>query len=197
MEEVKKDVYGKSADDYYKELESDYTIPKELGTNQDEVDYNQGEFFLWEDDANDLLASIGLDQNFSLDGVDKEKRERLFRYYHNNSQKTQEDGKIVDINPVPFYRAQSNDYELEINKLGYELGKKLNLGVFYRLLPDDNFRHGYYLGKFETAVELDNDKLILDLSKEMQVYDASIKDEELAYLCNNCFKEKEEEKKVL
>jgi len=186
---VVRDIYGRSEEDLYNELEKDYIIPKELGKNKDEVDYNQSELFFWEDDANEILASIGLDQNFSLSDVDNEKKQRLFRYYHDKSQKTLEDGKKVDINPLPHYRANSNNYEIETYKLGYELGKKLNIGMYYRLLPEDNFRDGYYLGKFETAIELDNDNLILEVAKELQVYDATKKEEYLEYLCNNCFKE--------
>lgn len=185
-----KDIYGRSVSDLYNELEKDYSIPKEFGSTRDEADENLSELFFWKDDANDLLTAIGLDQNFSLDSVEKDKRDRIFRYYHGKSQKVLEDGKKVDINPIPYYRAESNDYETEMNKLGYELGKKLNLGVYYRLLPDESFRNGYYLGKFETAVELDNDNLILEVAKELQVYDASKKEEYLEYLCNNCFKEK-------
>lgn len=184
-----KDVYGRSEKDLYNELEKDYAIPKELGKDKDETDENLAQLYFWEDDANDLLASIDLDQNFSLENVDKEKRERIFRFYHSKSQKTLDNGKKIDINPIPYYRAESNDYEVEMNKLGYELGKQLNLGIFYRLLPDDNFRNSYYLGKFETAIELDNDNLILEVAKELQVYDASKKEEYLEYLCNNCFKE--------
>ena len=184
-----RDAYGRSEKDLYNELEKDYTIPKELGKTKDEADENQAELYFWEDDANELLASIGLDQNFSLENVDKEQRDRLFRYYHSKSQKTLDNGKVVDVDPIPSYRAESNDYEVEMKKLGYELGKQLNLGIFYRLLPDDNFRNGYYLGKFETAIELDNDNLILEVAKELQVYDALKKEEYLEYLCNNCFKE--------
>ena len=187
MEE--KDVYGRSEKDLYDELESFYTIPKELGNNEDERNISLGELYFWEDDANDFLSTIGLDQNFSLENVDKDRKERIFRYYHSKSQKVLEDGRKVDIDPIPNYRAESNDYEVELNKLGYELGKHLNLGMYYRLLPEKSFRDGYYLGKFETAIELDDDKLILEVARELQVYDAAKKEEYLEYLCNNCFKD--------
>ena len=187
--EVEKDVYGRSVKDVYDELEKDYTIPKELGTTRDEADENLSELYFWEDDANDLIASIGLDQNFDLKDFPKDRLERLFRYYHAKSEKVNENGKKEDIYPIPFYSATSSNYEEELYKFGYELGKTTNLGVYYRLLPEDRFRDGYYLGKFETAIELDNDKLILEVAKELQVYDASKKEEYLEYLCNNCFKE--------
>lgn len=189
MLEEKTDSYGRSEKEIYDELEKDFPISKGFGKVLDENDELTYEYYFLEDDANELLANIGLDQNLNYSEIPRDKLLRIFRYYHQKSEKKLENGKKSYVDPLPDYRAGTDSFENEIKKFGYELGKVGEIGIYYRLLPDDNFRHGYWQGKMERAVELDDDNIILEVSKEIKIYDAMEAENELGNIVNSIFTE--------
>lgn len=192
-EELEKtDAYGRTVKQIYNELESVFPMPKELGKTEEEANELEGELFFIEDDANELLANIGLSQSMDLSNYPREQLLRIFRYYHLASEKV-ENGKKQYVDPLPSYTAGNESQDEELYKLGYELGKKGEIGIYYRLLPLIQFRRGYWIGKMERYVDLDDDNILRELSTELKVYDASKFDEEMEYIVNNIFKEEEKE----
>ena len=188
------DEYGRTAKDVYNDLESEFKIPKDFGNTQDEAELNQAMHYFWEDDANELLANIGLEQDFDITKYPRDQLFRIFRYYHADSEKINQDGKVEYNDPLPYYKVGDGTPEDELYKFGYELGKTGEIGIYYRLLPNINFRYGYWTGKFERAVELNDDTLILDVGKEIRIYDAEKAEQELTNIVNNIFVEKSSNK---
>lgn len=187
------DVYGNSAEQIYKGLEGSFGIPKDFSKREDEATKLQDEFYFMEDDANEILANIGLEQKMDISNYPTDQLFRIFRYYHKGSEK-EEDGKMVPIDPLPDYKAGDGSYEDELYKIGYKLGRIGTVGLYYRLLPDTNFRHGYWIGKMEKAIELDDDNLILEVSREVKIYNAETADEEFGKIVNGIFVASEETK---
>ena len=145
-----------------------------------------------EDDANELLANIGLEQDLDFDKEPRDMLMRIFRYYHLQSE-IKEDGKTRYNDPLPYYKVGDKSRDEELYNFGHELGKLGNIGIYYRLLPDTSFRHGYWTGKMERAVELNNDDLIIEVGREIKLYNANTAEEELGNIVNNIFKEEEKE----
>ena len=188
------DEYGRTAKDVYNDLEGEFKIPKDFGNTQDEAELNKAMYYLWEDDANELLANIGLEQDFDITKYPRDQLFRIFRYYHADSEKYTQEGKVEYNDPLPYYKVGDGTQEDELYKFGYELGKTGEIGIYYRLLLDTNFRYGYWTGKFERAVELNDDTLILDVGKEIRIYDAEKAEQELTNIVNNIFVEKSSNK---
>lgn len=184
------DSYGRTIDEIYDDMEKDFSIPKDFGDIHDEENVLQQDFYFLEDDANELLANIGLEQNMNLSEYPREQLKRLFRYYHLKSEK-EVNGKKEFVDPLPDYRAGDESYEKEMFKFGYNLGKIGTLGIYYRLLPNFQFRRGYWVGKMERYVEQNDDSILRELSKEIKIYDALKADEEMGYIVNNIFVEEE------
>lgn len=184
------DSYGRTEKQIYDDMEKDFSLPKDFGTYFDEEDPLQQEFFFIEDDANELLANIGLEQKLDLSNYPREQLRRLFRYYHLKSEKDV-NGKKEYVDPLPDYRAGNESYEKEMFKFGYNLGKIGTIGIYYRMLPNFQFRRGYWVGKMERYVEQNDDNILRELSKEIKVYDALKADEEMGYIVNNIFVEEE------
>ena len=184
------DSYGRTEKEIYNDMESYFDMPKDFGETVEEAELRQGEFFFLEDDANELLANIGLDQKMNLENYPREQLFRIFRYYHLKSEK-EENGKRVYVDPLPTYKAGDESYEKELFKFGYKLGKGGEVGIYYRLLPNFQFRRGYWVGKMERYIELNDDNILRELSREIKVYDAMKADEEMGFIVNNIFKEEE------
>ena len=187
----KKDAYGRTEKQIYDEMEKYFEISKDFGKTFDEEDSLQQDFFFIEDDANELLANIGLSQKMDLSKFPRIQLLRIFRYYHVKSEKMV-DGKKKYVDPLPDYKAGNESFEKEIFKFGYKLGKGGEIGIYYRLLPNFQFRRGYWVGKMERYIELNDDNILKELSREIKVYDAMNADEEMGYIVNNIFKEDEE-----
>ena len=188
------DEYGRTANDVYNELENEFKISKNFGKTQEEAELNEAAYYFWEDDANELLANIGLEQDFDITKYPRDQLLRIFRYYHADSEKILNNGKTEYNDPLPYYKVGDETPEDELYKFGYELGKGGEIGIYYRLIPNVNFRYGYWTGKFERAVELSNDNLILDVGKEIRIYDAEQAEQELTKIVNNIFVEKSSNK---
>ena len=184
------DDYGRDEKAIYKELESDNTIPNDFEQIQEDNDLFYEYHFL-EDDANELLANIGLDQNIDLTNYPRDQLKRIFRFYYPQQERIV-DGKKEYIDPLPEYRVGDGSYEEELFKFGYKLGKGGTLGIYFRLLPEFQFRRGYWVGKMERSVDLNDDNVLRELSKEVKIYDATQANEEMGYIVNNIFREEEE-----
>ena len=176
----------------YEEMEDDFDLPKEFGTYHDQEDDNYLNFFFLEDDANELLSNIGLEQNINITNYPKEQLLRLFRYYHLKSE-SMVDGKKKYVDPLPDYKVGDGSYEEELFKFGYNIGKKGEVGIYYRLLPEDQFRKGYWIGKMEKYVEENDKRILQELSKEIKVYDIVNYEEEIDYIVNNIYKDSKED----
>ena len=187
------DAYGRTEKEIYNDMESYFDMPKDFGDTVEKAELRQGEFFFLEDDANELLANIGLDQKMNLENYPREQLFRIFRYYHLKSEK-EENGKKVYVDPLPTYKAGDESYEKELFKVGYKLGKGGEVGIYYRLLPNFQFRRGYWVGKMERYIELNDDNILRELSREIKVYDAMKADEEMGFIVNNIFREEEKER---
>ena len=182
------DEYGRNEELIYEELMGNSSIPKDFESKLADDNELIQEYYFLEDDANELLANIGLEQKLDFINVPRNQLKRVFRYYHPLSQ-TEEEGKKKDIDPLPDYRVGDKSFEEEIFKFGYHLGKGGKLGKYYRLLPDFQFRRGYWVGKMERCVDLNNDDILRELSREIKVYDATQANEEMEYIVNNIFQE--------
>ncbi len=188
------DENGKTEKEIYEELEKLSGIPKDFDQYRETDEENEllYEYFFLEDDANTLLANIGLEQNFDLTYYPRDQLKRIFRYYHPKSEiKNGDKTEIID--PLPEYRVGNGSYEEELFKFGYKLGKIGQLGIYYRLLPNFQFRRGYWVGKMERSVELNDDDILRELSNEIKIYDATQANEELGYIVNNIFTEDDEQ----
>ena len=193
MEEVFTDGYGRTEKQIYEELLRKSTIPINFDvfveTSEDNALFFDYRFL--EDDANELLANIGLDQNFDLTNYPRNQLKRIFRYYH-PKQETIVNGKKEYVDPLPDYRVGKGTYEEELFKFGYLLGKGGTLGIYYRLLPNFQFRRGYWVGKMERSVELNDNNVLRELSNEMKIYDATQADDEMGFIVNNIFRDEED-----
>ncbi len=186
------DGYGRTEKEIYESLEDDFEIPKDFENASDEDDLKL-DFYFMEDDANELLANIGLEQNMDFLEYPRAQLLRIFRYYHAKSEKVV-NGKKEYVDPFPNYKAENESFEKEMFKFGYLLGKEGKVGIYYRLLPNFQFRRGYWVGKMERYVELNDDNVLRELSKEIKIYDALKADEEMGFIVDNIFKEDEKEK---
>ena len=196
VDETYTDGYGRTEKQIYEELLKGCKIPKDFDTFVEDKDGNDLflEFHFWDDDANDLLANIGLGQDFDSSAYPKDQLKRIFRYYH-DGQKKMVDGKKVDNDPLPDYRVGDDSYEKEMFKFGYALGKGGDLGIYFRLLPIFQFRRGYWVGKMERSIELNDIEILRELSNEIKLYDAKQANDEMGFIVNNIFKEEPKQTK--
>lgn len=181
------DAYGRTERQIYAAMEDYFKIPKNFENASDDDDLKLS-FYFMEDDANELLANIGLEQNMDFSEYPRSQRSRIFRYYHAKSEK-KVNGKIEYVDPLPTYKVEDESFEKEMFKFGYHLGKGGEVGIYYRLLPNFQFRRGYWVGKMERYIELNDDNILRELSREIKVYDALKADEEMGYIVNNIFVE--------
>ena len=190
------DEYGRTEQEIYAELERKLVIPKNFDQYREDDNTLYFEFHFLEDDANELLANIGVNQKCDVTNYPKDQLKRIFRYYHSKSEKIV-DGKNKIVDPLPEYKAGNGSYEEELFKFGYLIGKGGTIGIYYRLLPIFQFRRGYWVGKMERSVELNDDEILRELCREMKIYDAKEANDEMGYIVNNIFKEEPEEKGML
>ena len=178
------DDFGKTIREIYEDIDRRIEDRKEEINLPDQVEIQP---IFWEEEANQILQEVGIDYEFNADNVPQDRMDRIYNYYSPSAEEIDDDAVYVDVDPIPKYYAGDKDYKQELNKLGYTLGKVGNVGMYYRLLIDLNFSRGYWLGKFEKAVEEDNDNMILEVSKEMKLYDPSTAEKELTRVVNKCF----------
>ena len=176
----------------YDEMEDVFDLPKEFGTYHDQEDDNYLDYCFLETDANELLANIGLEQNMNISNYPREQVLRLFRYYHLKSESVV-DGKKKYVDPLPDYKVNGGSYEEELYKFGYNLGKEGKVGIYYRLLPIDEFRKGYYVGKMERYIDQNDQNILRELRQEIKVYDVLNYENEIDYIVGNIFKESKED----
>ena len=191
----RKDMYeedpvGKTIREIYDDIDEREKDWEELKQFSDSSDTYEPDF--WEEDANDLLSELGIDKKIDIKTVPTEKLDRIYDYYSAKENTVDEEGEIIPYDPIPFYHAGNGKPDSELYDLGHTLGSLGELGVYYILLLDINFSRGYWMGKFEKAVKEDNDNLILEVSKEMKVYDPENAEAELSSVVDKCFGGKQE-----
>ena len=164
----------------------------ESGEYTSELELEVEEMF-WEDDVKECLHEIGIDYDYSLDNVPKDRIQRIYEHYYNQSKEMNDRGEYIDVDPIPEYYAGNGSSIEELFKLGYTLGNIGVVGCYYKLLVDINFARGFWLGKFEKAINEDNDQIILDVSKDMKIFDPETAEKELTDIVNKCFSENTQE----
>ena len=147
------------------------------------------EIEFWEEDFNALLHEIGIDFQTSFDEIPLDRLEGIFDRFEVKSQELDDEASLIDIDPIPLYAAGNNIPELELKRLGYTLGKIGELGRYYILLPNIDFARGFWLGKFEKAIDESNDSLIVEVKEDIKAYDPEIVEDEIAIITANCYKE--------
>ena len=186
------DDYGRTEKQIYNDLLEGNKMPDDFDVFKDDEEKNDNslffDFHFLEDDANELLAEFGLDQNFDISNYPKEQLKRIFKFYFPRQSEIV-NGKEELVDPLGDYKAGNDSFEEEMFKIGYKLGKAGTLGIYFRLLPHFQFRRGYWVGKMERSIELNDDDVLRDLSREIKIYDATQANEELGYIVNNIFKE--------
>lgn len=186
------DPTGRIINETYDEIERDRQawIAGEIGFSPEELaDFPGFEVPFWEEDAETLLHEVGIDTNFSLDGVPEERLTRLFKKYDGESHFYDENDILVESDPLPSYVAGHGETEEELKKLGYALGKTGEIGRYYILLPNIEFARGFWKGKFEKAVDEKDDSLMLDVRNDIETYEPSMVESEIANLAANIYSE--------
>lgn len=145
----------------------------------------------WVEDSNELLTELGIDSKFNLEGVPLDKLDRIYKYYEPRSQEMNDEAMYFDVDPIPHYYSKNGSFTSELHKLGLELGHAGVVGKYYRLLADINFARGYWQGKVEKSFDEKNDEILIEVSKEIKLYDPLVADEELAMAINNCYSTKQ------
>lgn len=141
----------------------------------------------WKEDVEMILSDLRFDPDFVVPTFPKEQLDRIEKYYARQSEFINEDAMIEDVDPLPDYVAGNGSVKNELYKLGYAVGAHEQIGKYYKLLPFIYFSRGYWLGKFERAVQEDNDDLILEVAREMRIVNPKTAEKELTSIVNRCF----------
>ena len=142
---------------------------------------------LFIDEANDFLQDIGIDYVFDLEKIPVDRLKRIRNYYEKYSWTSDDYGNIIERDPLPNFYSSGKEPKEELYSLGYKLGQINDLGIYYLFLPDINFSRGYWNGKLFNAVEKNDDNMILEVSKEIKVYDPVTAEDELTRIVNSVF----------
>ncbi len=178
--------------DSLEEIRENYDIiDKNIGLQkfEDSIHENMEEVnnLLWMDEVNELLQNMGLDYTIDFEKIPADRLKRIKTYYEKNSWTSDDYGNVVERDPFSDFYSSGKDPKEELYNLGYMLGQKNDLGIYYLLLPDINFSRGYWNGKFISAVEKNDDNMILEVSNEMKVYNPETAEEELSKIVNTVF----------
>lgn len=176
--------------DINKEL---YQCAKEL----EELD-PQIELMFWGDDVERIFRNLGATVPSNIDTSDEERLLRLHNRYYAKSLFVADEGKLIDIDPLPHYMFKNNSLKTEMYKFGYALGEVGDVGLYYKLLVDINFARGFWRGKFDRAVNnpdtsKDLISAIVDINDDIKAYDPKVAEEELARVVSDFFLNREEE----
>ena len=179
------DPFGKTIREIYDDIDQRIAARKETEGYEQYLDGYEPEF--WQEDANDILMDVGIEYEFKISEYSKEKLDRIHEYYKDNAEVLNDDAILVPNDPIPTYYSGNGKTEVELYNLGYALGSTGEVGKYYLLLPILSFSRGFWTGKFEKAVKDDNDDLILDVSRDIKVFDPTTAEDELASIVNKCF----------
>ena len=141
----------------------------------------------WQEDIAAILEDVGISSEIEVPMFPKEQLERIEKFYGPKSGDYNDDGMYEEIDPIPTYYAGEESREKELYKLGYAIGLTDNIGKYYKLLPLIEFSRGYWLSKFENAINEDSDEKILQVSREIKIVDPKKAEKELTKIVNKCF----------
>lgn len=190
------DPTGRIINETYDEIERDRQawINGEGELTQEELEaLSDFEIPFWEEDAETLLHEIGIDTTFSLDGVAEDRLKRIFKRYDDGARYYDENDILIESDPLPSYVAGNKTEKEEFQRLGYLLGQTGEIGRYYILLPNIDFARSFWKGKFERALNDGDDSMLLDVRSDIEAYDPSMVESEIASIADSIYKDTPEE----
>ena len=158
---------------------------------QEEKDFDMA---IWDGEMEEYLELLGI--KYDLSGIDipEDRKERLFNEYFAQTIDFDDKGNVIKNLPtIDKKKIVGNTPDELLFSCGEILGSQEELGEYYKLLSLLPFAKGYWYGKFSNAVLEDDDSKILEVSREIKVFDPNHAEKYLGEIVDTCFKEEKEE----
>lgn len=183
---------GELEADVIEEIRENYDLiaNEEPTSYQEEKEYDMA---MWIGEMEGNLELLGI--KYDLSGIDipEDRKERLFKEYFAQTIDFDDKGNVITNLPmIDKEKIVGNTPDELLFSCGELFGSQEELGDYYRLLSLLPFAKGYWYGKFSNAVLEDDDSKILDVSREIKVFDPDHAEEYLGEIVDTCFKEEKE-----